>query len=74
MLIHELGLDIDIEAVDVRPPGMGGANSTADFLAINPNGKVCTVAGQRRRVRRWLSARRLAIANSRVENAASPRS
>jgi glutathione S-transferase len=40
VLIHELGLDVALENVDVRPPGMGGHNSSAEFLAINPNGKV----------------------------------
>lgn len=40
VLIHELALDVDIETVDVRPPGMGGYNSSPEFLAINPNGKV----------------------------------
>ncbi|HEV7554626.1 MAG TPA: glutathione S-transferase family protein [Kofleriaceae bacterium] len=40
VLIHELGLDIEIQSVDVRPPGMGGHNGSPEFLAINPNGKV----------------------------------
>jgi glutathione S-transferase len=40
VLIHELGLDVDIKPVDVRPPGMGGDNAKPDFLALNPNGKV----------------------------------
>jgi glutathione S-transferase len=40
MLIRELGLDLDIRTMDVRPRGMGGDNDKADFLQINPNGKV----------------------------------
>jgi glutathione S-transferase len=40
ILIEELGLDVDIENVNVRPPGMGGDNYSAEFLARNPNGKV----------------------------------
>ena len=40
VLIHELGLDVKLSFVDVRPPGMGGENEKADFLQINPNGKV----------------------------------
>jgi glutathione S-transferase len=40
LLIHELGLDVELIKVDVRPPGMGGENSQPPFLAINPNGKV----------------------------------
>ena len=40
LLIAEAGLDIETRIVDVRPPGMGGANEQAEFLALNPNGKV----------------------------------
>jgi glutathione S-transferase len=40
VLVAELGLDLDVKVVDVRPPGMGGENSSAEFLAVNPNGKV----------------------------------
>src|ERR1700753_1884771 len=40
MLIRELGLDLDIHDIDVRPRGMGGDNDKPEFLQINPNGKV----------------------------------
>jgi glutathione S-transferase len=40
LLIHELGLDVEVRAMDVRPKGMGGANDTPEFLALNPYGKV----------------------------------
>jgi glutathione S-transferase len=40
ILVHELGIDLDMQPIDVRPPGMGGHNSSLEFLAINPNGKV----------------------------------
>jgi glutathione S-transferase len=40
VLIHELGLDVGLEPIDVRPPGMGGQNGTEEFRRINPNGKV----------------------------------
>jgi glutathione S-transferase len=40
VLIAELGLDVDVKNVEVRPPGMGGENSSPEFLALNPNGKV----------------------------------
>ncbi|MEM9071045.1 MAG: glutathione S-transferase family protein [Myxococcota bacterium] len=40
VLIHELGLEVELQHVDVRPPGMGGENESAAFLAINPNAKV----------------------------------
>jgi glutathione S-transferase len=40
VLIRELGLDVEIKPVDVRPRGMGGDNASPDFLALNPNGKV----------------------------------
>lgn len=40
MLVYELELDVEIQRIDVRPPGMGGANGSAEFLQVNPNGKV----------------------------------
>ena len=40
LLIEELGLNVETEFVDVRPPGMGGQNESPDFLALNPNAKV----------------------------------
>lgn len=40
LLIHEMDLDVETEFVDVRPPGMGGQNETAEFLGLNPNAKV----------------------------------
>lgn len=40
LLIHELSLNVELETVDVRPPGMGGQNSSEAFLALNANGKV----------------------------------
>ena len=40
LLIHELGLDVEQRPMDVRPKGMGGANDTPEFLALNPYGKV----------------------------------
>ena len=40
LLIEEAGLDVALETVEVRPPGMGGENEGEAFLAINPAGKV----------------------------------
>jgi glutathione S-transferase len=40
LLIYELGLDVEFRPMDVRPKGMGGANDTPQFLALNPYGKV----------------------------------
>jgi glutathione S-transferase len=40
VVAHELGIDVELQTVDVRPPGMGGSNNSPEFLAINPNGKV----------------------------------
>ena len=40
LLIHELGLDVNLQTIDVRPPGMGGENESADFMKLNPNAKV----------------------------------
>jgi glutathione S-transferase len=40
VLVAELGIDVDMKTVDVRPPGMGGDNSEPEFFALNPNGKV----------------------------------
>ena len=40
LLIPELGLDVEQRPMDVRPSGMGGANDTPEFLALNPYGKV----------------------------------
>lgn len=40
LLIEELGLNVETEFVDVRPPGMGGQNESPEFLALNPNAKV----------------------------------
>jgi glutathione S-transferase len=40
ILIHELGLDVEVQHVEVRPRGMGGYNDTPEFLKLNPNGKL----------------------------------
>ncbi|MEM9195031.1 MAG: glutathione S-transferase family protein [Myxococcota bacterium] len=40
VFIHELGVDVALKHVDVRPPGMGGENETDEFRAINPHAKV----------------------------------
>jgi glutathione S-transferase len=40
LVIHELGLDVELRPVDVRPRGMGGENSRPEFLQINPFGRV----------------------------------
>lgn len=40
LLIEEAQFEVDSRIVDVRPPGMGGANEQAEFLGLNPNGKV----------------------------------
>ena len=40
LLIQEMGIDVEEKIVGVRPPGMGGENESADFLALNPAGKV----------------------------------
>ena len=40
LLINEMGTDVEQRIVDVRPPGMGGENQQAEFLALNPAGKV----------------------------------
>ncbi len=40
MLIHELKLDVTMQNVDVRPPGMGGENESPEFKRLNPNAKV----------------------------------
>jgi glutathione S-transferase len=40
VLVHELGLDVEIKPVDVRPSGMGGENDSAAFRELNPNAKV----------------------------------
>jgi glutathione S-transferase len=40
MLVRELGADVELANVEVRPPGMGGKNHEPEFLRINPNGKV----------------------------------
>jgi len=39
LLIHELGLDVELRPMDVRPKGMGGDNDTPEFLRLNPYGK-----------------------------------
>jgi glutathione S-transferase len=43
LVIHELGLDIDLRPIDVRPRGMGGENDAPEFLKLNPYGKVPTL-------------------------------
>lgn len=40
LIINELALEVEQRIVDVRPPGMGGENEQAEFLRINPFGKV----------------------------------
>lgn len=40
LLIHEMDIEVEERIVGVRPPGMGGENESAEFLAINPAGKV----------------------------------
>lgn len=40
LVIHELGLDVELRPIDVRPRGMGGENSKPEFLQVNPFGRV----------------------------------
>jgi glutathione S-transferase len=40
ILVHELGIDVELEPIDVRPPGLGGDNHSESFHALNPNEKV----------------------------------
>ena len=40
ILQNELGFDLDLVSVEVRPQGMGGENEQPEYLELNPNGKV----------------------------------
>ncbi|MCA8934411.1 MAG: glutathione S-transferase family protein, partial [Rhodospirillaceae bacterium] len=39
LVVHHLGLDVELIAVDLA----GAEHKTADYLAMNPNGKVPTL-------------------------------
>jgi glutathione S-transferase len=40
VVVHELGLDVELRPLRVLPPGMGGENESEAFRTLNPNTKV----------------------------------